>query len=161
MHIFYKHKISTYFTSIKKTLNICVCMLSGLIFRPLFFQICDHHQKDTLFFPILDVFAPKRCTHVHWLVLKTFLILCIVLFYKDDIHFEIQVLPPPPPPTLGLEFVCTLWLKPIRTFSTYILMIILAERVTYLHSFHIHVSGMNDPISGYNYVEIYKRLTLN
>ena len=53
--------------------------------------------KNTLFFPILHIFAPLndiRGTRVHCLVLKNNPNY-VNFFYEDDIQLQIQVLPPP------------------------------------------------------------------
>ena len=68
---FSKHTLNTYFPGVKIDPKYALLHVFFLIFRYLFFTICDHDQKHTFFSSNFGRFCtPKRCSRVHCLVLK-------------------------------------------------------------------------------------------
>ena len=77
--------------------------------------------ENTPFSPILHIFCtPKRCMHIHCLVLKNNPNY-VIFFYKDDIQLQIQVPPPLMKTWVMLCFFCFFFCFQGKTSCTILL----------------------------------------
>ena len=111
---FKKHTLNTYFSGMKKTLN------TMYVFLHEFFLIClSYHvlskivnmTKTTLFSNFACFCTPKRCTHVHCLVLKNnpnYMIFFLRGWYPTS---NTSAPAPPPPPRTVFASINQILLK--------------------------------------------------